>query len=108
MYLWLDRVAEGSQDGIPLVRKATRNGRGRHLGNVGKGILNSPAPPTKRKETPMSKELLWLGISICMFGAFISGVFVIIGVLLLHANQKMYTEYFKDRSIGLRNREVSK
>ncbi len=50
----------------------------------------------------MEITIVMLLIAFTAFGTMVSGIFVIVGVLMLRANQKMYTEYFKDRSIAAR------
>ena len=41
---------------------------------------------------------------ICAFSVLVNIGLLIVGLLIHRANQKMYTEYFKDRSITARGR----
>ena len=59
---------------------------------------------SSRSAKIMETTVVLVMIALSAFGAVISGIFVIIGALLLRANQKMYTEYFKDRSMANRDK----
>lgn len=55
----------------------------------------------------IDQAMAYFIVAVCAVILVVNLALVIAGLLILRANQKMYTEYFKDRSIASRQKEES-